>query len=105
MLGMKKLILLKLFLFLSPLSTYSQLPSSSDILNELNLARTAPKAYSALVSTWASSFNGTLLEREGLRPLETVEGQRAVEEAMRFLLTVVPLQPLSSNFKLSEAAR
>ncbi len=62
----------------------------SEVLAEMNLARTAPQAYAAVVA--AAPHRGS-------------EGQSAVDEAVRFLMRARPLPPLSAREGIVAAAR
>ena len=64
------------------------------ILEELNLARTAPASYAAHLEPQLKAFEGNTLKLPGKVPLVTQEGRPAVEEACAFLKAQAPLPPL-----------
>ncbi|MDB6152018.1 MAG: Cysteine-rich secretory protein family [Chthoniobacteraceae bacterium] len=71
------------------LATADNLPAQ--VLAELNLARSAPRAYAALLSERLAGFNGK-------------EGHRVVEEAVRFLQETKPCPVLVPSSGLRECA-
>ncbi|HEX8312837.1 MAG TPA: CAP domain-containing protein [Chthoniobacteraceae bacterium] len=64
---------------------------SSEVLAEMNLARTAPQQYAQLLAQRMANYKGR-------------EGHRVVEEAVRFLQRAEPLPALSLSEGMSKAA-
>jgi uncharacterized protein YkwD len=64
---------------------------SSEVLAEMNLARTAPREYAQIISQRLANYKGK-------------EGPRVVEEAVRFLQRAEPLPPLTLSSGMSQAA-
>ncbi len=52
----------------------------------------------------AKSFDGVLLKRQGKVTLKTKEGVDAVNEAIEFLKSLTPIQPLRWNEEISLAS-
>lgn len=76
-----------------------------EIVLEHNLARTDPAAYAKHLEEWLPYFEGDLLKRPGRIALQTLEGQRAVEEAIDFLRAAEPVGTMSPSPGMSRAAR
>ena len=75
------------------------------VLAELNLARTAPRAYGGYLREFRSRFRGkSFLLPDGTTRVRTVEGRGAVDEAIRYLSRQRPLPPLSWSDGLAAAA-
>lgn len=64
----------------------------SQVIAEMNLARTQPQAYAGIVAASASTHRGP-------------EGQSAVDEAVRFLRRARPLSALRESDGIAEAAQ
>lgn len=81
-------------------------PIEDAVLRELNFARTQPQAYARTLRDYRKRFRGRLVHMpaEGV-PLETVEGVRAVDEAIAFLERQPSLPPLTRSDVLGRAAR
>lgn len=76
------------------------------VVDELNFARTSPRAYADRLREYRSWFSGPLVTIPGSpEPVMTREGVAAVDEAIRFLDAQKPLQPLKSDTTLALAAR
>lgn len=76
-----------------------------DVVLELNLARTRPGEYAAILREYRKSIRGNYLERPGKITIVLNEGAKAVDEAIAFLERQKPLPPLSLSKGLSLAAR
>ncbi len=89
-----------------PLPTVDYLsPVESEIISEINLARTQPKAYAAFLEETKKYYSSNQL-RYPSRPVElTVEGLSALEEAISFLRAQNPLSPLKVHKGMSLAAK
>lgn len=74
------------------------------VLEELNLARTAPNQYVDHLLDMRSYFNGNYLERPGEPILVTQEGIAALDEAIRFLRASQPVPALRPSRGMSLAA-
>ena len=85
-------------------STASPIPNEADILEELNAARTNPKAYARHLEDMRKYFDGSKYRRPGETTLVTKEGVSAVDEAIAFLRSVSPVKPLSLSRGMSKAA-
>jgi len=80
-------------------------PSAREVLAEINLARTDPKAYAGFLRQFRRQFQGKSYRLPDSRTqVMTTEGVRAVDEAIRFLSRQKPLPPLSWSDGLAEAA-
>jgi uncharacterized protein YkwD len=80
-------------------------PLEKAVVNEINLARTSPKEYLSLLEQFRKYYDGNLLKLPGEIPVNTREGWKAVNEAVRFLRSQKPLSPLSSSKGMSLAAK
>jgi hypothetical protein len=65
------------------------------ILREMNRARQNPAEYAAFLEELRAHFNGRYLVLPGQTRIYTREGLHAVNEAIRFLRSVKPIQPLA----------
>jgi uncharacterized protein YkwD len=75
------------------------------VLAEINLARSAPRTYAGFLRTLSGRFHGTYYQMPGSTTrMQTSEGAKAVNEAIRFLSRQNPLPPLSWSDGLAEAA-
>lgn len=77
---------------------------AADILSEINRLRQNPAAYADWLETTHSYYSGSALRWPGQRPLQTQEGNYAVDSAIQTLRTMAPLPPLSLSDGLSQAA-
>jgi uncharacterized protein YkwD len=75
------------------------------VLEELNLARTRPAEYAAYVEEHKKNYKGPSAILVDGRKFRTVEGLRAVDEAVAFLRQVAPAPPLAPARPLVLAAR
>jgi len=78
--------------------------SARAVIREMNLARQNPALYATFVQDLRSRMNGNVLVLPGHTRIRTKEGVRALDEAIRFLQTAQPLQPLASSSGMSRAA-
>ena len=76
-----------------------------EIVVELNRVRANPSTYAAELQTFRQYYEGNLLKIPGSIPIQTVEGVKAVDEAIQFLRSVSPMPPLSPSIGLSRSAR
>jgi uncharacterized protein YkwD len=71
----------------------------------MNKARTNPAEFAEVLREFRRYYNGNLIERPGEIAIRTNEGTEAVDEAIRFLQNVEPIEPLIPSRGLSLAAR
>jgi uncharacterized protein YkwD len=69
--------------------------SANAVIREMNLARQNPSAYAQHLEELRAQFNGRYLILPGKTRIYTREGLGAVDEAIRFLRSASPLQPLT----------
>jgi uncharacterized protein YkwD len=74
------------------------------VISEINLARTHPAQYAALIQERRSHFQNNMLVRPGHVMLRTREGTGALDDAIRFLLHATPLSPLALSPGMCRAA-
>ena len=72
----------------------AELALANAIIREMNLARQNPALYAGYVDELRAHFNGKMFVRGRMRVI-TKEGVAAIDEAVRFLRSVQPLQPLT----------
>jgi uncharacterized protein YkwD len=75
-----------------------------EVVNELNLARTAPRSYASYLKEMRKYFHGKELRRPGDITILTKEGDAAVVEAIRFLKNVKSIPPLKRSKGMSRGA-
>jgi len=75
-----------------------------EVLDEMNLLRTDPRGYIAVLEAYRAQFDGDLVIRPGRIRIRTYEGVAAVDEAIRFLRTQAPVAPLTLDHTLALAA-
>jgi uncharacterized protein YkwD len=80
-------------------------PQESEIINEINLARTHPQEYIAYLEQLRKDFVGNEIKRPGETALMTSEGVSAVDEAIKFLRASKALPPLGVARGMCMAAR
>lgn len=81
-------------------------PAETAVLEEVNLARTHPAEYATYVEEHKRNFKGPIaVVVDGRKITRTVEGFRAVDEAIAFLQSVKPVPALSASGPLTRAAR
>jgi len=78
--------------------------SGRDVVNEINLVRTNPGAYVAVLEQTLPLYEGNDLTRPGRITLRTNEGPAAVREAIAALRAQAPLAPLTWSDGLARAA-
>jgi len=76
-----------------------------EIVEEMNLVRQNPAAYSQNLEKLKKYYDNDLLQFPGKTPVRTREGVKAVEEAIRYLKTAEPAPKLKISEGLSQAAR
>ncbi|MBC8019295.1 MAG: CAP domain-containing protein [Verrucomicrobia bacterium] len=98
------LILCVLLALSAPASARDQ-NLSKQVLAEINLARTQPRAYAGFIREFRNRFRGKTysLPRSTTR-VQTNEGVKAVDEAIKFLSRVKPVPPFSWSSGLGAAA-
>ena len=77
----------------------------NEVVSELNLARQNPRKYASFLEQMKPYYDGKLIKRPGKPIIQTEEGIRAVDEAIRFLNSAAPLPPFKISAGLSRAAR
>lgn len=88
------LVFLTLCLFLTN-SLNAEPVTGPSVIKEMNLARQNPAAYAAFIEEIRSHSDGRVLVLPGQTRVSTHEGFRAVDEAIHFLRSASPLQPLT----------
>ena len=86
----------------TPAAWLSELENT--VVQEHNLVRSDPAAYAAHLEEWRSYYRGKQRRIPGRRPINTIEGVEGVDEAIRFLATAAPQEPLRPSHGLSRAA-
>lgn len=74
------------------------------VVREMNLARENPALYASYIEDLRSHFDGRMLVLPGRTRLVTKEGAHAIDEAVRFLRSAQPLQPLTLSAGMSRGA-
>ncbi|MEA2173231.1 MAG: hypothetical protein QOD00_823 [Blastocatellia bacterium] len=80
-------------------------PQESEIINEINLARTRPQEYVAYLEQLRKYYSGNEIKRPGEAKETTNEGVGAVDEAINFLRAAKALPPLGVAKGMCLAAR
>ncbi len=80
-------------------------PLENEIIAEMNLARTQPKAYAAFLEETKKYYSGKQLRYPGRAAETTVEGLSAIDEAINFLRAQNSLPPLKVFKGMSLAAK
>ena len=78
--------------------------SGSAVVREMNLARQNPALYATYLEELRSQYTGNCLVLPGQTRIYTKEGLKSVDEAIRFLRSVRPLQPLTLSPGLCHGA-
>lgn len=103
-----------LLALLSPVARSSDQPSNSsgflsaaesDLLAELNLARTQPQQYAAYLVEFKKYYQGQRLILPGKRPISTFDGEKAVDEAIEYLRAAKPAPALEAAEPACSAAK
>jgi uncharacterized protein YkwD len=76
-------------------SSETERVTANAVIREMNLARQNPTLYATFVEDLRSHFNGKFLVLPGQTRIYTREGLGAVDEAIRFLHSANPMQPLA----------
>ncbi len=93
------------FVLVTSVAAYGESNLAGQVLAEINLARTNPAAYAGFLRQFRTQFQGKNYRQPDSPVLvQTTEGVRAVDEAIRVLSRQKPLQPLSWSDGLSAAA-
>jgi len=75
------------------------------VLNEMNLARTAPARYAQYIKELGTHFHGKVLRLpNSAHMIWTQEGKSAVDDAVRALAKQKPVRPLAWSDGLADAA-
>ncbi len=80
-------------------------PLEKRVVDEMNLARTSPKAYLSLLEQFKKYYDERHLKLPGETPILTKEGTSAVVEATRFLRSQKPVPPLSPSKGMTSGAK
>ncbi len=97
------LLFLTLCLFLTH-SLNAEPVTGAAVIKEMNFARQNPTAYAELIEGVRARSDGHVLVLPGETKVVTREGFRAVDEAVHFLKSVSPLQPLTISPGLCRGA-
>ena len=93
------LVILFPLIALQTLSAAEERPSDSvsgsAVVREMNLARQNPALYATYMEELRSHYTGNCLVLPGQTRIYTKEGLKSVDEAIRFLRSARPLQPLT----------
>ena len=93
-----------LLAFTSPTSALDQ-KLAVQVLEEINLARTEPHTYAGFLRKFRGQFRGKFYVLPGSTTrMQTSEGVKAVDEAIKFLARQKPLLPLTWSDGLAAAA-
>ena len=84
-------------------SSDSDSVSGNAIVEEMNLARQQPGVYAEQIQNLLAQFNGKYVELPGHTRIYPKEGPRAFDEAIRFLRSAHPEQPLAFSSGLAHA--
>jgi uncharacterized protein YkwD len=77
---------------------------SREVLAEMNLMRSDPQAYIAVLQDYRRQFQGDIVVRPGRINIQTREGVSAVDEAIAFLRRQKPMEPLTPDLILALTA-
>jgi uncharacterized protein YkwD len=90
--------------FLLTNSLHAEPVTGAAVIKEMNLARQNPSAYAAFLEEIRSHSDGRTLLLPGQTRVATREGFSAVDEAIHFLRSASPLQPLTLSPGLCRGA-
>gem|GEM_PF-2200655 len=77
---------------------------SREVLAEMNLMRSDPLGYIAVLQEYRAQFRGDIVVRPGRINIQTREGVAAVDEAIAFLRRQKPMDPLEPDLILALTA-
>lgn len=77
---------------------------SSAVLDEINTARQKPQQYIAYLEEYRERFSGSNVKNSDGKTLRTIEGVAVIDEAIAFLKTLAPVEPLQITEGLVKAA-
>lgn len=77
---------------------------ANEVLIELNFARQAPQRYANYLIKYKSLYSGKYINKPGNVRITTVEGVRAVDEAINYLRKAKPLPPFLFSKGMSKSA-
>jgi len=80
-------------------------PLESDIVREINLARTHPEKYAEYLGVWSRHYEGNIRRLPDRIAVRTKEGVEAVNEAIVYLNSIGPLEALRPSKGMSQGAR
>lgn len=80
-------------------------PLENEIIREMNLARTEPHKYASYLEQYKQRYVGAQYKSSKGHSINTVEGIKAVDEAIRFLKAAKALPPLKVSKGLSMGAK
>jgi len=77
-----------------------------EVINETNRIRSNPKSYIPILETYIKYFDGNILEKPDTDTgIETQEGAFAYQEAINFLKSQKPIEPLIYDEEVSRASQ
>jgi uncharacterized protein YkwD len=85
-------------------NAYAPSPLETEVLAEINLARTRPQQYAAYLEQLKPYFKGKTLQLPGQQASDTQEGLAALDEAINALRALKPQSPYNFSSGMSLAA-